>query len=74
MLKYKEFCVELIKQAQEENLIRRDIEPQRISDVLGSILTSVIFDLVQGASQKKTDLKSMSDAVLDMFFNGAVKK
>lgn len=74
MLKYKEYCMEFIKQAQEENFIRRDFEPQQISDVLGSILVSVIFDLVQSKSPQKTDLKNMTDVVLDMFFNGAIKK
>jgi AcrR family transcriptional regulator len=74
MLKYKEYCVELVKDAQAENFIRRDLQAERISDVLGSIMTSVIFDLVQTNSQQRVDLKSTMEVVLDMFFNGAVKK
>lgn len=74
MRKYKEYCVELIRDAQAENLIRGDLEAGKISDVLGSIITSAVFDLVQNGPQQKIDLKSMSDVILDMFFNGAKKK
>ncbi len=73
-LKYKEYCTELIKEAQEQNLIRRDLEPKQISDMLGSMVTSFIFDLVQSNSREKIDLKNMASIMLDMFLNGAKKK
>ena len=73
-IRHKEYLAGIIKQAQIENIIREDIEAKQISDVFGSILTSVIFSWSEERSYKKRDLREMAALILEMFLNGVKKR
>jgi len=73
MTKHREYFVELIKLAQAQHLLRKDVDSKQIANIFGSILTAVIFNWLEEHPEEK-DLKGMSGIVLDMFLNGAGKR
>lgn len=72
-LRRKDFFIELIKEAQIDGLIRRDIETSRTSDMLDSIISSFIFTWWETRLQEKRDLKVMTGIIMDLFLNGVGK-
>ena len=74
MAQNKEFVLKIIRAGQEQKIIRNDFEAAQISDILGSIFMSVIFELFKGAPNDEKKIKDMSGFILDIFLNGAGKK
>ena len=72
--RHREFFIELVKMAQAENMIRKDIAASQISGIFESIVTSVIFNWLQTNVTQKEDLKSMSGVIREMFFHGVSKE
>ncbi|MDD5465523.1 MAG: TetR/AcrR family transcriptional regulator [Candidatus Omnitrophica bacterium] len=74
VIQHKEFVVELIKSAQEQQIIRSDFSAKQIADILISIFMSVVFNWFKEGSKGIKNLSSMSSFILDMFLNGAAVK
>lgn len=70
MLKRKNFFVEIIKEAQGQGTIRKDADPEQVSDILESIISSFIFTWCESRPQEKRDLKAMAGIIMDLFLNG----
>ncbi|MCX5710222.1 MAG: TetR/AcrR family transcriptional regulator [Candidatus Omnitrophica bacterium] len=72
--KRREMFNALIKEAQSEGLVRRDIETTQIKELLESILVSFAFNWWKEPSGQEKDLKGMTAIILDLFLNGAKKR
>lgn len=73
VMEHKEFVAELVKFAQEEQVIRSDYSSKQIADILVSVLMSVVFNWLKEEPKSAKNLSQMPDFVLDMFLNGAGK-
>jgi len=74
MLQHREFVVSLIKSAQDQRVIRNDFSAKQISDILGSIFMTVIFDWLKDGPKDEKKLKDMTAFILDIFLTGAGKR
>jgi hypothetical protein len=72
--KRKDFFIDLIKEAQQEGLIRKDIEAMQISYLLESIISSFVFFYWEEGSQQGKDLKAAAGIIRDLFLSGAKKR
>ena len=72
-MQHKEFMVQLVRLGQEQHLIREDLLPKQMADMLESILMSVVFNWLREETRSTKYLNRMSGFILDMFFNGAGK-
>jgi AcrR family transcriptional regulator len=70
----KNFSIGLIKEAQCEGLIRKDVEPRQISDMLESVITAFIFSWWEQGAQPKIDLKMTAGMIMDLFLSGVKKR
>ena len=70
---FREFLNQIIKVAQEQNVIRDDYQAKEIAEIFFTIFTSVIFGWLKEDPAKTKDLKKLSDFILDMFLSGAGK-
>ena len=72
-VKYLDYITELLKDAQENFLIRKDLETKKLTYVLASMLNAVIIPWIKGTG-KKEKITDMTDFILDIFFQGAEQK
>jgi AcrR family transcriptional regulator len=70
----KDFSVTLIREAQAEGLLRKDTPPERISDMLESIITAFIFSWCEEGGKPAENLKEAAAMIMDLFLNGVKKK
>lgn len=68
------YLLGVVKEAQEQNVIRRDFGAKHIANILAPVFCSVIFDFLSLPAGKVKDLKEKSDFILDVFLNGVGKK
>ncbi|MDD2680246.1 MAG: TetR/AcrR family transcriptional regulator [Candidatus Omnitrophica bacterium] len=74
MQQNKELVIELIKSGQQQKIIRHDFSATQISDILGAIFMTVIFDWLKDSSKDKRKLDDAADFILDIFLSGAGRK
>ncbi|MDD2752410.1 MAG: TetR/AcrR family transcriptional regulator [Candidatus Omnitrophica bacterium] len=72
-VKYIDYITELLRDAQEKLLIRKDLDIKRLAYVLASMLNAVIIPWLKGAC-KKERITDMTDFILDIFFKGVEQK
>lgn len=72
-MKLLDFMVELIKEAQDGGVVRKDVEPKRVAYVLSGMIRSAEFERLLIRQSRKEDLEKMTDFVLDSFLNGVSK-
>lgn len=70
---HREFVSQLVKFAQEQQVIRSDFSPKQIADILIPIFMSVVFNWLKEESKGAKNLSRMSGFILDIFLNGAGK-
>ncbi len=70
----RDFLISLIKETQAEGLIRKDLQPRQINDILEGIITASIFSLLEEEASQAKDLKGMVGTIMDLFLNGVKKK
>ena len=70
----RDFLISLIKETQAEGLIRKDLQPRQIYDILEGIITASIFSLLEEEASQAKDLKGMVGTIMDLFLNGVKKK
>jgi len=72
--KRKDFSIELVRKAQAQGVIRKDVEARQICDILESNIVSFIFSWWLEDSQQVQDLKVITGIIVDLFLNGAKKR
>ena len=70
----KDFSIELIREAQAEGLLRKDVEARQVCEMLESIIVSFIFNRWQDKPQQERDLKAITAIIVDLFINGTKKR
>lgn len=70
---YLDYITELLKDAQEKLLIRKDLEAKRLAYVLASMLNAAIIPWLKGMCNKEK-ITDMADFILDIFFKGVEQK
>jgi hypothetical protein len=65
--------IELIKDGQEQKVIRPDYDSDKIAEILSSIILSVVFDWFRAGQKDAVSLKNYSDFILEVFLRGAGK-
>ena len=63
-----------MKEAQSEGVIRKDVEPRQISDMLESIITAFVFSWWEERAQQKKDLKETVGIIMNLFLSGVKKR
>ena len=70
---YLDYITELLKDAQEKLLIRKDLEAKRLAYVLTSMLNAAIIPWLKGMCNKEK-ITDMADSILDIFFKGVEQR
>jgi hypothetical protein len=73
-MKFLDYISSIIKLAQAENVIRKELDPKRTAHLLGSMIKSVIIPWLKDKPSKKESLKGLSSFILDTFLNGTSAK
>lgn len=68
--KFLDYYNEIMKQAQEENIIKKDIDPKRAAYLLAGMIKSVIIPWLKNKPVKQESLKGLPAFILDIFLNG----
>ena len=74
IMKFLDYISGIIKLAQAENVIRKELDPKRTAHLLGSMIKSVIIPWLKDKPSKKESLKGLSSFILDAFLNGTAVK
>jgi len=74
IMKFLDYISGIIKLAQTENVIRKELDPKRTAHLLGSMIKSVIIPWLKDKPSKKESLKGLSSFILDAFLNGTSAK
>ena len=72
-MKFLDYITGIVKIAQEENVIKNDLDPKRTAQLLSGMIKSVIIPWLKDKPLKEESLKSLSGFILDIFINGAGK-
>jgi AcrR family transcriptional regulator len=70
----QEYITKLIMQAQEERVIRRDLDPRQARDVFSAIFKTVVLAWLQDRKEEHKSLIDLSDLILRYFLNGTANK
>lgn len=74
IMKFLDYISSIIKLAQTENVVRKELDPKRTAHLLGSMIKSVIIPWLKDKPSKKESLKGLSSFILDAFLNGTAVK
>ena len=74
IMKFLDYISSIIKLAQADNVIRKELDPKRTAHLLGSMIKSVIIPWLKDKPSKKESLKWLSSFILDAFLNGTAVK
>jgi hypothetical protein len=64
----------LIKEAQHQGIINKQLEAKRIAYLLASMMNAAVFPWLKEESRQKEKLKGLSTFVLDVFYKGVSVK
>lgn len=70
-IRYIDYMTELIKKAQTEKVIRKELEPKRMAYLLAAMLNAVIFPWLKSEAAQKESLKGLTGFIYDVFLKGA---
>jgi AcrR family transcriptional regulator len=73
-LKYLDYIAELIKLAQREGAIKKELDAKRTAYLLASMMNATVFPWLREEPRQKERLKGLSKYVLEVFFEGVGKK
>jgi AcrR family transcriptional regulator len=73
-LKYLDYIAGLIKEAQHQGIINKQLEAKRIAYLLASMMNAAVFPWLKEESRQKEKLKGLSTFVLDVFYKGVSVK
>ena len=74
MMKFLDYISEIIKKAQEEKVIKSELDPKRTAHLLGGMIRSVLIPWLKDKPLKSESLKGLSGLILNIFLNGAAVK
>ena len=70
----QEYITKLIIQAQEEQVISRDLDPGQVRDVFIAIIKTLILEWLAENTENNKSFAVLSDIILRYFLNGAANK
>jgi len=70
---YINYLTRLLKEAQDDSLIRQDIDTKRLAYVLASMLNGVIIPWLKGVCRREK-ITDMADFILEVFFKGVEQR
>ncbi|MBU0547208.1 MAG: TetR/AcrR family transcriptional regulator [Candidatus Omnitrophica bacterium] len=74
LMQFLDYISGVIKKAQDENVIRKGLDPKRTAHLLGGMIKSVVIPWLKDKPLKAESLKGLSGFILDAFLNGTVVK
>ncbi|MDD5506296.1 MAG: TetR/AcrR family transcriptional regulator [Candidatus Omnitrophica bacterium] len=74
IMKFLDYLSDIIKDAQAENIIQKELDPKRTAHLLGSMIKSVIVPWLKDRPSKTESLKGLSGFILNAFLNGTAVK
>lgn len=74
IMKFINYISAIIKKAQEEGLIKKELDPKKTAHLLGGMIKSIIIPWLKDKPEKDRGLKGLSGFVLDAFLNGTAAK
>jgi hypothetical protein len=73
-MKFLDYISGIIKKAQDENVIKKDLDPKKTAHLLGGMIKSVIIPWLKDKPSKEEGLKGLSGFILDTFLNGTTQR
>jgi AcrR family transcriptional regulator len=70
MSEHMDNLAEIIRQAQQQKIIRNDFKTEHIADIFAAILSTVIVGMLKEKSNHLEKLKKISGFIFDLFMNG----
>ncbi|MDD5409788.1 MAG: TetR/AcrR family transcriptional regulator, partial [Candidatus Omnitrophica bacterium] len=74
IMKFLDYISGIIKKAQDENVIKKDLDSRRTAHLLAGMIKSVIIPWLKEKPLKTESLKGLSGFILDAFLNGTAVK
>ena len=74
IMKFLDYISGIIKKAQDENVIKKDLDPKKTAHLLGGMIKSVIIPWLKDKPSKEEGLKGLSGFILDTFLNGTTQR
>lgn len=74
IMKFLDYMAGIIKNAQEENVIQKELDPKKTAHLLGGMIKSVIIPWLKDRPAKNESLKGLSGFILNAFLNGTAVK
>ena len=70
MLEHMSYLVDIIREAQQNKMIRSDFKAERIADIFTAILGTVILGLLKEKPSQFGEIKDTAGYIFDLFMNG----
>ncbi|MDD5561636.1 MAG: TetR/AcrR family transcriptional regulator [Candidatus Omnitrophica bacterium] len=74
IMKFLDYVSGVIKKAQAENVIKKDLDPKKTAHLLAGMIKSVIIPWLKDKPLKEDNLRGLSGFILDAFLNGTAVK
>ena len=74
MMQFLDYISGIIEKAQDENIIKKGLDPKRTAHLLGGMIKSVIIPWLKDKPAKNETLSGLSGFILDAFLNGTAVK
>lgn len=74
MMQFLDYISGIIKKAQEENVIKKNLDPKKTAHLLGGMIKSVVIPWLKDKPAKDESLKGLSGFILDAFLHGTAAK
>jgi AcrR family transcriptional regulator len=73
-LKYLDYIAKLIKLAQREGAIKKELDAKKTAYLLAGMMNATVFPWLREEPRQKKRLKELSKYVLEVFYEGVGKK
>ena len=70
MLEHMGYLADIIREAQQNKMMRSDFKAERIGDIFTAILGTVILGLLKEKPGQFGEIKNISNYIFDLFMNG----
>ena len=70
ILEHMSYLADIIREAQQQKVIRSDFKAEHVADIFTAILSTVIVGLLKEKPSRFGELKNISGYIFDLFMNG----
>ncbi len=70
MMEYLDYIDGLVRQAQKEGYVRKELDAKRVAFLLASLIKSAVFPWLQKPDSGKDDFRELPGFVLEVFYRG----